>query len=85
MHRMRRRIKLVTVALAVIAALVAGGCSSDGTGGDKAGGAGEPVVLRMANRHGDLQSAPVIEQFVSQVKERSGGNVRIEVVNEWGG
>ena len=85
MHRMRRRIKLVTVALAVIAALVAGGCSSDGAGGDKAGGGGEPVVLRMANSHGDLQSAPVIEQFVSQVKERSGGNVRIEVVNEWGG
>ena len=60
MHRMRCRIKLVTVALAVIAALVAGGCSSDGAGGDKAGGAGEPVVLRMANSYGDLQSAPVI-------------------------
>jgi len=85
MHPMKRRTKPVTVALAVIAALVAGGCSSDGAGGDKAGGAGEPVVLRMANSYGDLQSTPAIEHFVSQVKERSGGNVRIEVVNEWGG
>jgi TRAP-type C4-dicarboxylate transport system substrate-binding protein len=85
MHRMEHRTRLVTVALAVIAALVAGGCSSDGAGGDKAGGAGEPVVLRMANGYGDLQSAPVIDQFVSRVKERSGGNVRIEVVDEWGG
>jgi TRAP-type transport system periplasmic protein len=85
MHRMERRTRLVTVALAVIAALVAGGCGGDGAGGDKAGGAGEPVVLRMANSYGDLQSTPVIEQFVSQVKERSGGNVRIEVVDEWGG
>ena len=85
MHRMKHRSKLVAVALAVIAALTAGGCGGDGAVGDKAGGAGEPVVLRMANSYGDLQSAPVIAQFVSQVKERSGGNIRIEVVDEWGG
>ena len=48
MHQMKGRIRLATVALAVIAAVVAGGCSGDGAGSDKAGGAGEPVVLRMA-------------------------------------
>jgi TRAP-type C4-dicarboxylate transport system substrate-binding protein len=71
------------VALAVIAAVVAGGCGGGGSG-DKAGGSGEPVVLRMANAYGDLQTAPVIEQFVSQVKERSGGNLRIQVTSRWG-
>jgi TRAP-type C4-dicarboxylate transport system substrate-binding protein len=84
MHRMNGRIRLVTVALAVIAAVVAGGCSGDGVGGDKAGGAGEPVVLRMANTASNLESFPAITDFVGRVKERSGGTVRIEVVNEWG-
>jgi TRAP-type transport system periplasmic protein len=84
MHWMNGRARLATVALAVIAAVVAGGCSGGGAAGDKAGGAGEPVVLRMANAYGDLQSAPVIEYFVSQVKERSGGNIRIQVASTWG-
>ena len=38
----------------------------------------------MANAYGDLQTAPVIEDFVSQVEERSGGNVRVKVVSRWG-
>jgi TRAP-type C4-dicarboxylate transport system substrate-binding protein len=83
MRWMSRRVRLATVALAVIAAVVAGGCGGGGSG-DKAGGSGEPVVLRMANAYGDLQTAPVIEQFVSQVKERSGGNLRIQVASTWG-
>jgi TRAP-type transport system periplasmic protein len=81
---MRGRARLATASLAVIAAVVAGGCSGGGGSGDKAGGSGEPVVLRMANAYGDLQSAPVIEHFVSQVKERSGGNLRIQVASTWG-
>jgi TRAP-type C4-dicarboxylate transport system substrate-binding protein len=85
MRWMNGRTRLATVALAVITALVAGGCSSEWAAGDKAGGSGEPVVLRMANSYGDLKSAPVIEYFVSQVQKHSGGNVRIESVNEWGG
>jgi TRAP-type transport system periplasmic protein len=84
MRWMRGRARLATVSLAVIAAVVAGGCSGGGGSGDKAGGSGEPVVLRMANAYGDLQSAPVIEHFVSQVKERSGGNLRIQVASTWG-
>jgi TRAP-type transport system periplasmic protein len=83
MRWMRGRARLATVALAVIAAVVVGGCSGGGSG-DKAGGSGEPVVLRMANAYGDLQTAPVIEYFVSQVKERSGGNVRVQVASTWG-
>jgi TRAP-type C4-dicarboxylate transport system substrate-binding protein len=63
---------------------VAGGCGGGGGSGDKAGGSGEPVVLRMANAYGDLQTAPVIGHFVSQVKERSGGNLRVQVANRWG-
>jgi TRAP-type transport system periplasmic protein len=84
MRWMNGRARLVTVALAVIAAVVAGGCGGGGGSGDKAGGSGEPVVLRMANAYGDLQTAPVIEHFVSQVKERSGGNVRVQVASTWG-
>jgi TRAP-type transport system periplasmic protein len=84
MHWMNGRTRLATVALAVIAAVMAGGCSGDGAGSDKAGGAGEPLVLRMANTAGDLEVAPLIKDFVSQVEERSGGNVRIEVVHRWG-
>jgi TRAP-type transport system periplasmic protein len=83
MRWMSGRARLATVALAVIAAVVAGGCGGGGSG-DKAGGSGEPVVLRMANAYGDLQTAPVIGQFVAQVKERSGGNLRVQVVRTWG-
>ncbi|HEV8651543.1 MAG TPA: TRAP transporter substrate-binding protein DctP [Actinomycetes bacterium] len=84
MHWMKGRAWLATVALAVIAAVVAGGCSGGGGRGDKAGGAGEPVVLRMANAYGDLNDVPAVQYFVSQVKERSGGNVRIQLVSPWG-
>jgi TRAP-type C4-dicarboxylate transport system substrate-binding protein len=83
MHWMRSRARLATVALAVIAAVVAGGCGS-GVAGDKAGGPGEPVVLRMANAYGDLNDVPAVQDFVSQVKQRSGGNLRIEVAGPWG-
>jgi TRAP-type transport system periplasmic protein len=83
MRWMSGRARLATVALAVIAAVVAGGCGGGGSG-DKAGGSGEPVVLRMANAYGDLQTAPVIGHFVAQVKERSGGNLRVQVVSTWG-
>jgi TRAP-type C4-dicarboxylate transport system substrate-binding protein len=84
MRWMRGRARLATVALAVIAAVVAGGCGGGGGSGDKAGGSGEPVVLRMANAYGDLQTAPVVEQFVSQVKARSGGSLRVQVTSRWG-
>jgi TRAP-type C4-dicarboxylate transport system substrate-binding protein len=83
MQWMRGRARLATVALAVIAAVVAGGCGG-GAAGDKAGGAGEPVVLRMANAYGDLNGVPAVQDFVSLVKERSGGNLRIQIQDPWG-
>ena len=82
MHWMKGR-ACRAAALAVIAAAVAGGCG-DGASGDKAGGSGEPVVLRMANAYANLDYIPAIEDFVTRVRERSGGNVRIEVVHDVG-
>jgi TRAP-type C4-dicarboxylate transport system substrate-binding protein len=38
----------------------------------------------MANAYGDLQTAPVVEQFVSQVEARSGGSLRVKAVSRWG-
>jgi TRAP-type C4-dicarboxylate transport system substrate-binding protein len=84
MHWMKGPARLATVAFAVIATVVTGGCGGGAGRGDKAGGAGEPVVLRMANVSVDLEFYPAIKDFVSQVEERSGGNVRIQVVNNWG-
>jgi TRAP-type C4-dicarboxylate transport system substrate-binding protein len=81
---MNGRTRLAAVMLAVIAAAAAGGCSGGGAGGDKAGGSGTPVVLRMANTTNDLDVIPLIKDFVSQVRERSGDNVHIQVVNRWG-
>jgi TRAP-type C4-dicarboxylate transport system substrate-binding protein len=83
MHWMKGRARHATVALAVIAAVVAGGCGGGGAG-DKAGGAGEPVVLRMANAYGDLDDVPAVQYFVSRVEERSGGNIRIQLASPWG-
>jgi TRAP-type transport system periplasmic protein len=84
MRWMKGRTRLAAAALAVIAAVAAGGCSGGGAGGDKAGGAGAPVVLRMANATADLNVVPLIKDFVSQVRERSGDNVRIQVEGPWG-
>ena len=39
----------------------------------------------MANTASNLEYFPAITDFVSGVEKRSGGNVRIELVNEWGG
>jgi TRAP-type transport system periplasmic protein len=83
MHWMNGRTRLATVTLAAVAAVLAAGCGS-GAAGDKAGGAGEPVTLRMANPYGDLNDLPAVQYFVSQVKERSGGNLRIQVTGPWG-
>ena len=83
MHWMKGRTRLATVALAVVGAVVAGGCGG-GAGGDKAGGSGAPVVLRMANSHAHIDFTSAIGQVVQRVRELSGGNLRIEVVDDWG-
>jgi TRAP-type C4-dicarboxylate transport system substrate-binding protein len=77
-------IGLRAVALAAVVGFAAAGCGEGGAGEDKAGGTGEPIVLRMANTYGDLGDLPAIEYFVDRVEEFSGGAVRIEVVDRWG-
>jgi TRAP-type transport system periplasmic protein len=78
------RARLAMTGLAVMAAIVAGGCSGGEAASGKAGGAAPPVVLRMVNAYGDLKVVPGVEYFVAQVKERSGGNLSIEVTSGYG-
>jgi TRAP-type C4-dicarboxylate transport system substrate-binding protein len=82
MNGMRNRGRLAAFALAATAAFAASACGGGG-GEDKAGGSGEPVVLRLANTGGSIDQTPAIEYFVNHVEELSGGNVRIEVVDRW--
>ncbi len=78
--------RLAVFMLAVTAAVAATACSVDGDGGDdKAGGAGPPVELRLANTGADIAQTPAVEYFVERVDELSGGQVRIEVVDRVGG
>jgi TRAP-type transport system periplasmic protein len=71
-------------ALAAAAAMVAAACTGGG-GGDKAGGSGEPVVLRLSNGYGCWEDClPAAAYFVNRVGELSGGALRIEVVHERG-
>lgn len=83
---MRGKAGLTIVAVAV--AMVVGACTSEGTSeggtGDKAGGAGEPVVLKMATVNGDLDFTPQIQYLVERVAQLSDGNIQIEVVYEVG-
>ena len=78
------------VAAAVVATITAAGCASSTAGGgaDKAGGAADPVVLRLANTSLDLSTGlerhPALQYFVDQVKELSDGALRIDVASGWG-
>ena len=80
--------KAVFTIVAVAVAMVVGACTSEGTSeggtGDKAGGAGEPVVLKMATVNGDLDFTPQIQYLVERVAQLSDGNIQIEVVYEVG-
>ena len=78
------RARLAMTGLAVMAAIVAGGCSGGEPTAGKAGGAAPPLVLHMVSAFGDLNAVPGVEYFVSQVKERSGGALSIEVTNAYG-
>ena len=83
MRRMRRSIRLTIVAVAL--AIGAAACTSEAsTGGDKAGGPGEPVTLTMATVNGDLAFTPQIQYLIDRVARISDGNVRIEVAFEVG-
>jgi TRAP-type C4-dicarboxylate transport system substrate-binding protein len=84
MDSMMSRFGLQAIALTALITLAVAGCSGSGASVDKAGGEGEPVVLRMANAYGDLGDLPAIAYFVDRVEELSGGAASIEVIDEWG-
>jgi TRAP-type C4-dicarboxylate transport system substrate-binding protein len=83
MYSMKRQSRLAMLGFVVVVAIVAASCAASG-GSDKAGGSGEPVVLRMANTYGDLGQLPALAYFIDRVEEFSGGDVRIAVVNSYG-
>jgi TRAP-type C4-dicarboxylate transport system substrate-binding protein len=83
MGGMKNRSRLAALVLTAIAAFAAAGCGGGGGGEDKAGGPGAPVTLRLANTGGSIDQTPAVEYFVKRVDELSGGNVRIEVVDQW--
>jgi TRAP-type transport system periplasmic protein len=83
MDAMKNRSRLAAVVLAAIAMLATIGCGRGAGGEDKAGGSGEPVVLRLANTNGQIDFTPAVEYFVERVEERSGGHLRVEVANDW--
>jgi TRAP-type transport system periplasmic protein len=77
--------RLAALILAATAPMAATACSTgDDPREDKAGGSGAPVVLRLANTNGDLVFTPAVVDFVHRVEELSGGDLRIEAVDEWG-
>ena len=63
-------------------AVMAGGCTGQANQ-DKAGGE-DPVVLQMANGYASLDYEPAVAYFVNRVAELSDGELRIEVIDEWG-
>jgi TRAP-type transport system periplasmic protein len=81
---MKNRCRLGALVLAATVAFPAAGCGGGGAGEDKAGGSGEPVVLRLANTNGEIGFTPAVEYFVKRVEELSDGEVRIETVDRWG-
>jgi TRAP-type transport system periplasmic protein len=73
--RLRRR--LICAAAAALGCLVAA-CAAPG--GTKAGGASEPVTLRIATVNANLGYTPQISYLADRVSQLSGGNVRIDHV-----
>ena len=64
--------------VALMLGMVLAGCSL--SEGNKAGGPGKPVVLRMATVDGEPGYRPQVESLVKRVESLSQGNLRIEVV-----
>jgi TRAP-type C4-dicarboxylate transport system substrate-binding protein len=72
-------------ALVAVTAIVVAGCTRGTGGGDKAGGGGEPVVLKMAEGTATFETDPAVADFVRRVNQLSAGALRINVVPNWGG
>jgi TRAP-type C4-dicarboxylate transport system substrate-binding protein len=80
--KVRTAVRLVSVA--AVAGLLAS-CAGLATGPrNKAGGAHEARVLRLADTGSTLAFTPSVEYFVSRVAELSHGQLRVDVVHRWG-
>lgn len=67
-----------TIGLLLAVGLLAG-CGSGAA--NKAGGSSAPLVLRLANSNsGDQPGTDTIEHFAAQVRKRSGGAVRVQII-----
>jgi TRAP-type C4-dicarboxylate transport system substrate-binding protein len=84
MDSMKNRGRLALIAVIAATAVLAAAWAAGTNSGDKAGGAGEPVVLRMADTGSQLGYTPAVEYFVQRVTELSAGHLRIDVVHNWG-
>jgi TRAP-type transport system periplasmic protein len=75
---MRKRRCVRRAGAVVLAALVLAGCTS--LAGNKAGGPGAPVVLRMATDYGEPGFMPQVDPYlVNRVAKLSAGNVQIDM------
>jgi len=64
---------------------MAAACTRGAGAGDKAGGRGEPVVLRVAEGAADSSTNLAVAEFVRRVGELSDGDMRIQLLPDWGG
>ena len=76
--------RLAALILVATAALAVAACGGGEAGEDKAGGSRTTVVLRLANTNGQLDFTPPVVDFVQRVEELSGGDLRIEPLDDWG-
>ena len=83
MSGMKTRSGPAALVLAATAALAAAACGGGGSSEDKAGGSGAPIALRLANTNGQLDFTPTVDYFARRVGELSGGDLRIQSVDEW--
>jgi TRAP-type transport system periplasmic protein len=85
MNTMQIRGRPTLIGALAATAIVAAACGAGTSGGDKAGGAGEPVILRMADTGSSLTSnlsyVPAVEAFVRRVTELSAGHLRIDLAD----
>jgi TRAP-type C4-dicarboxylate transport system substrate-binding protein len=58
------------------------GCG--GAIGNKGGGPGDPVLLRLANPDGSMDYAPAAQYFIDRLQQLSSGNIKVLSELRWG-
>src|SRR5437867_8264829 len=83
-RRKRARSTLRKSALIGVAAIMAAACTRGAGAGDKAGGRGEPVVLRLAEGAADSSTDLAVAEFVRRIDQLASGHLTIQVLPGWG-